>query len=129
MDSTRLTSSEVKEVVHNQGRIYIGASGSMAPGPEVLGGPFESKVKIWKTYFIKFQKAQAQTSTGEMLWGHQFKRAHHLEGPTTYWVNILCQIEMGPNYNENCICPGAEGGLSLPLGGPKLCMAPGTNLV
>ena len=25
-----------------QGRIYIGASGSMAPGPEVLGGPFES---------------------------------------------------------------------------------------
>ena len=25
-----------------QGRIYIGASGSMAPGPEVPGGPFES---------------------------------------------------------------------------------------
>ena len=42
---------------HVQSRIYIGASGSMAPGPEVPGGPFEDKNKNWESYFIKFEGA------------------------------------------------------------------------
>ena len=37
-----------------QGRIYIGASGSMAPGPEMPGGSFES-LKNSETYFIKLE--------------------------------------------------------------------------
>ena len=40
-----------------QGRIYIGASRSMAPGPEVPGGPFEGTNKHWEAYFIKFEGA------------------------------------------------------------------------
>ena len=40
-----------------QSQIYIGASGSMAPGPEVPGGPFESKNKNWEAFFIKFEEA------------------------------------------------------------------------
>ena len=40
-----------------QGRIYIGASGSMAPGPEVPGGPFEDANKKWESYSIKFEGA------------------------------------------------------------------------
>ena len=42
---------------HNQGRIYIGARGYMAPGPEVPGGHFEDKNKNWESYFIKFEGA------------------------------------------------------------------------
>ena len=45
--------SEVKIYSPAQGRIYIGASGSMAPGPEVPKGPFESKknilLNLWRT--------------------------------------------------------------------------------
>ena len=40
-----------------QGRIYIGASGSMTPDPEVPGGPFESKRKIWETDGLEFEEA------------------------------------------------------------------------
>ena len=40
-----------------QGRIYIGASVSMAPGPEVPGGPFEDKNKNLESYSIKFEGA------------------------------------------------------------------------
>ena len=48
-----------------QGRIYIGASGSMAPGPEMSGGPFENK-KIWETYFIKLKGAPGT----DWVYGH-----------------------------------------------------------
>ena len=41
------------------GLIYIGASGSMAPGPEVPGGPFEKK--IGKLMSMNFSGPQAQS--------------------------------------------------------------------
>ena len=46
---------------HGQGRIYIGARGSMALAPEVPGGPFEIKRSIWETYFIKLMGPPKQT--------------------------------------------------------------------
>ena len=55
-----------------QGRIYIGASGSMAPGPEVLGGPFEVKKILGKLISLNMSGPQAQTesmSIRAMHWG------------------------------------------------------------
>ena len=45
------------KMAYGQGRIYIGASGSKAPGNEVPGGPLEDKNKNWEPYFIKFKGA------------------------------------------------------------------------
>ena len=41
----------VKCFFHCQGRIYIVASRSMAPGPEVKGGPFESTKKVGSLFY------------------------------------------------------------------------------
>ena len=44
--------SEVKIYSPAQGRIYIGASGSMAPGPEVPRDPFESiKINLGNLFY------------------------------------------------------------------------------
>ena len=69
-----------------QGRIYIGASGSMAPGPEVPGGPFESKKKkSGKCILSNLRGPVAETepmSIGAMLWDPNL-RVHNIRGPTT----------------------------------------------
>ena len=66
---------------HVQSRIYIGASGSMAPGPEVPGGPFEIKRKIWETYVIKVMGPQKQT--GHLIPSGKCSGPHDVRGPTT----------------------------------------------
>ena len=54
-----------------QGQIYIGASESMALGPEVPGGPFERKT-IEKLILLNLSGPQAQTEPigiKAMHWG------------------------------------------------------------
>ena len=62
---------------NEQGRIYIGASGYMAPGPEVPGGPFEGKnKKIRNRILLDLRELQAQTELigiRPMLRGHRFR--------------------------------------------------------
>ena len=47
---------KMRKYIQWTGPDYIGASGSMAPGPEVPEGPCESKRKIWETYFITLEE-------------------------------------------------------------------------
>ena len=54
--------------IRDQGWIYIGVSGSVAPGPEVPEGPFESKIKIWETDFTKLEKDPG-TKRVHVHWG------------------------------------------------------------
>ena len=44
-----------------QGRIYIGASSSIGPGPEEPGGPFEKKKIFGKLILFNLSGPQAQT--------------------------------------------------------------------
>ena len=67
-----------------EGRIYIGASGSMALGPEVPGGPFESKTKSGKYVLLLLKMPQPQTGPmgiKAMLLAHHQGPPPHLGSP------------------------------------------------
>ena len=68
-----------------QGQIYIGASRSMAPGPEVLGGRggLLSEKKSWKLILSNLRGPQSQTgppSISTTLGGPPLNGCHRLRG-------------------------------------------------
>ena len=77
-----------------QGRIYIGASGSMAPGPEVPGGPFKSKEETGKLIISLLRGPQAQTEPmgiyRAMFGAHHFRGLTILGGPSLYGAHSCC---------------------------------------
>ena len=62
-----------------QGQIYIGATGSMAPVPEVPWDPFET-TKIWQVYIIKVELA----SGTDWVYGYQ----HHFKQVATFFAKL-----------------------------------------
>ena len=70
----------------------------MAPGPEVPGGPFESKKKNSRIYFLKledYEESQEQTKpvgtrTVRVLGAHYFR------GPITLGAHFRGRITLGP---------------------------------
>ena len=71
----------------------------MAPGPEVRGGPFESKRKIWETDFVEFEEAPGTEwvyvhwgrAVGPQLIGPTSKGTHHFKGPNFLRAPVFMQ--------------------------------------